>query len=318
MAASGGTSVEAGPAMNSMAHAVADRIQILAPQPHDEIVACGIVASRAIAAGAHVFVLHLTTGVPPKRAQWPWRRPSYRERVWRRHEEALGVARLLGIEIVGFRDTAARRLRFDFTAAASDIAAAIARCGAEAVWVPAFEGAHQDHDAANALAASVAGAVPVWEFAAYNFAGGRVRSNCFTEDRGGEIAISGTAAEIKTKRAALACYASEHRNLRHIVADREACRPLPAHDYSRPPHAGRLFRERFHWVPFRHPGVDFDPSAEIYRDLAAWSSARQPYRCTALGNGPGGEPRQSDRELAGALDEAERQRVVGRQTSNSS
>jgi LmbE family N-acetylglucosaminyl deacetylase len=301
------------PAIN----AIVGRVLILAPHPDDEVVACGIAASRAIAAGARVFVLHLTTGVPPEHTLWRWQRPSYRERVWRRQEEALGVARLLGIEIAGFRDTAARCLRFDLDTAASDIAATITRCRAEAVWVPAFEGAHQDHGAANALAASVAGAVPVWEFAAYNFAGGRVRSNGFAPkdsagDRGGEIALFGTAAETGAKRAALASYASQRLNLHHIVADREACRPLPAHDYSRPPHAGRLFRERFHWVPFRHPGVDFDPSAEIYRDLAAWISTRQACRSAALDNPPGGEPRQPDREFAGALDETERQRVVGR------
>ena len=259
---------------------VAGRVLILAPHPDDEVVACAIAASRAITAGARVFVLHLTTGVPPERTLWPWQRPGYPERVWRRQEEALGAARLLGLEIAGFRDTAARRLRFDLDAAASDIAAAIARCGAEAIWVPAFEGAHQDHDAANALAASAAGAVPVWEFAAYNFAGGRVRSNGFAEECGGEIAISGTAAEIAAKTSALAFYASERRNLRHIAADRETCRLLPAHDYAKPPHAGRLFRERFHWVPFRHPGVDFDRSAEIYRDLGglAVSPAAVPVR----------------------------------------
>ena len=82
----------------------AGRVLILAPHPDDEIVACGIAASRAIAAGARVFVLHLTTGVPPETALWRWQRPSYPERVWRRQEEALGVSRWLGAEIVGFRD----------------------------------------------------------------------------------------------------------------------------------------------------------------------------------------------------------------------
>jgi LmbE family N-acetylglucosaminyl deacetylase len=330
--AHGGAGAETGPAMNALAmnppainapamnpiagNPIAGRVLILAPHPDDEIVACGITASRAIASGARVFVLHLTTGVPPEAAQWRWRRPRYPELVWRRQEEALRASRLLGAEIVGFRETAARRLRFDLDAACADIAAAIARCRAEAVWVPAFEGAHQDHSTANALAGSIAGAVPVWEFAAYNFAGGRVRSNGFADDRGGEIAICATTVEAAAKRTVLACYASERRNLRHIVAGREACRPLPVHDYARPPHPGILFRERFHWVPFRHPGVDFDPSAEIYRDLASWASARLLRPSAALDDGPGGETRQPDREFAGALDETERQRVIGRQSGD--
>lgn len=295
---------------------VAGRVLILAPHPDDEVVACGISASRAVAAGARVFVMHLTTGVPPAATLWRWQQSTYSARVWRRHEEALEASRRLGSEIVGFRDTAARRLRLDLAAAADDIRAAIARCGAEAVWVPAFEGAHQDHDAANGLAATLADTVPVWEFAAYNFGGGRVRSNAFAAQRGGEIEVAATAAEAERKRAALACYVSERGNLRHIATDREACRPLPAHDYGRPPHSGTLFRERFHWVPMRHPRVDFDDSAEIYRQLAPWVSARQSARRSAraavLGDGPGDEAGKPDRELAGALDQPERQRGLGR------
>jgi len=287
-------------------------ILILAPHPDDEIVACGIAAMRAIAAGAQLFVLHLTTGVPGAAEFWPWQRSSHDGRVWRRQDEALGAARLLGLETIGFRDTPARRLRFALDMAARDIAAAIAACGAEVLWVPAFEGAHQDHDGANALAACVAGAVPVWEFAAYNFTGGRIGANRFAAARGGEIAIDATPSEAQRKRAALACYASERGNLGHIGAEREAFRPLPAHDYGRKPHPGRLFRERFHWIPIRHPRVDFDRSGDIYRDLAMWTSARQPRRPAALGDGPGGEPGQADRELAGALDQAKRQRAVRR------
>ena len=254
--------------------AAADRILILAPHPDDEIVACGIAATRARAAGALVFVLHLTTGVPRAARLSPRRRWRYERRVGRRQDEALAAARLVGLETVDFRDTPARCLRCDLDRAARSLAAALAACRAEALWVPAFEGAHQDHDAANALAASVAGAVPVWEFAAYNFAGGRVRSNRFAAERGGEIAIGATPSEAERKRAALACYASERGNLGHIGAEREAFRPLPAHDYGRKPHPGRLFRERFHWVPFRHPRIDFSPSAEIYRDLGVWTSTR--------------------------------------------
>src|SRR5690349_16650698 len=46
------------------------RILVLAPHPDDEIVACGIAALRARAAGARVFVLYLTTGVPAREALW--------------------------------------------------------------------------------------------------------------------------------------------------------------------------------------------------------------------------------------------------------
>jgi LmbE family N-acetylglucosaminyl deacetylase len=279
------------------------RILILAPHPDDEVVACGIAALRARAAGVRIFVLFLTTGVPALQALWPWQRSSYQVWLRRRRAEARTTASFLGLDIVGFREAPARRLRFELDAVADEVDAAIAACAAEALWVPAFEGGHQDHDAANALAASFSDRLPVWEFAAYNLAGGRVKINGFMDQRGREMEIEASAWEAARKRDALARYASERGNLRRIGTAHETGRPLPAYDYSVPPHSGRLFRERFHWVPFRDPRVDFDSSAGVYSDIGAWLSARRAYRAGSLGDGPGDEPGQPDREFTGAFDE---------------
>jgi LmbE family N-acetylglucosaminyl deacetylase len=250
------------------------RILILAPHPDDEIVACGIAALRARNAGAEVFVFYLTTGVPPHELLWPWQRRGYASRVTRRRDEAIEAAPLLGLRAVGFLEIASRRLVAHLDAAAAAIERAIDETAADCLWVTAFEGAHQDHDAANVLAARFLDRVPVWEFAAYNFAGGKVRSNRFLDARGGVIELRLGRDEAALKRQALALYASERGNLAHIRTAAEAYRPVPRHDYAEPPHPGRLFRERFHWVPFRHPRIDFIPSAEVYRELGRWSATR--------------------------------------------
>lgn len=289
----------------------ARRILILAPHPDDEVVTCGIAALRARAAGARVFALYLTTGVPERAALWSWQRPTREARVGRRRDEARLAAAVLGLAPAGFRDVASRGLRGDLDRAAAELDGVITGCAAEALWVPAFEGGHQDHDSANALAASFAGRLPVWEFAAYNFAAGRARANRFAIERGGEVAIEASAAEARNKRAALACYVSERGNLGHFGVEREVCRPLPAYDYGSPPHPGRLFRERFHWVPFRHPRVDFAPSAEIYPDIGRWASAQKSARAAVLGDRPAGEPGQPHREFARAFDQAEGERGLG-------
>ncbi len=290
----------------------ARRILILAPHPDDEIVACGIAAARAVANGARVFVLYLTTGVPERAALWPWQRTGHKARLRRRRAEAQAAAALIGLRPSGFLEWPSRRLREHLDAAASEVANAIASCTAEALWVPAFEGAHQDHDAANALAARFRDRLSIWEFAAYNFAGGRAHSNSFPARNGSEIVLDASLAETAQKRRALACYASERGNLAHIRVEREICRPLPRHDYAAPPHPGRLFRERFHWVPFRHPRIDFAPSSEVYAEIGRWASLADGGRSAAIGERPGDKPRQADRELAGAFDEPEGERGLGR------
>src|SRR5262249_12175538 len=158
------------------------RILILAPHPDDEIVACGIAARRARLTGARIFVLFLTTGVPAPEAFWPWQRCSHAARVARRREEAR-AATALGGQTLALCHYPSRGLRHHLDGAAAETGRDIAECGAGELWVPAFEGAHQDHDAASALAAQFADFVPVYEFAAYNFAGGRVRSNEFPDHR---------------------------------------------------------------------------------------------------------------------------------------
>jgi LmbE family N-acetylglucosaminyl deacetylase len=248
------------------------RVLILAPHPDDEIVACGIAARRAVAEGARIFVQYLTTGVPPRELLWPWQHSDYDTRVARRRDEALAAIMLLRFQALGFLDIPSRRLIPHLDEAARALEQLLGETQATELWVTAFEGAHQDHDAANALAAAMRDRLPVWEFAAYNFAGGRVWSNRFPDARGGAVELRLSRDEAALKRRALALYSSERGNLAHIRTDEETYRPLPRHDYSVPPHAGRLFRERFHLVPFRHPRIDFTPSAEVYRALGEWSA----------------------------------------------
>src|SRR5207248_11709010 len=96
----------------------ARRILVLAPHPDDEIVACGIAALRARAAGAQVFVLYLTTGVPAPEAFWPWQRRGHAARLSRRRAEARVAAALFGMESTGSLDHPSRRLRHHLDAAA--------------------------------------------------------------------------------------------------------------------------------------------------------------------------------------------------------
>jgi LmbE family N-acetylglucosaminyl deacetylase len=244
------------------------RILILAPHPDDEVVGCAAAIGRARRQGARLAVFHLTTGVAAREVQWPWRRSRHPDIVARRREEATAAARLLEVEIAGFQDVATRNLRFHISETRAAIRDLVTRSNIDVIWVPAYEGGHQDHDTANFIASTIGGDAAVWEFAEYNFAGGRIRSQEFIAPTGQEIELALTSDEVSWKRAALALYRSERGNLGYVGTERECFRPLAPYEYRRPPHPGPAFYQRFQWVPFRHPRIDFARPEEVSATLS--------------------------------------------------
>lgn len=258
------------------------RILILIPHPDDEAVGAALAIRRARAQGAELFGLDLTYGCPPREALWPWARGAHAARVETRRREAAAAARALGIARIADDGLPARRLRHALPAAFARLRAAADAYAIDTLWAPAYEGAHPDHDCANALAFALARERPglaAWEFAEYSNAGGVRRANEFFAPRGGEIAIElADENEGRWKSHLLALYRSESFNLRNVGAPigkgsapfRESFRPLPRHDYARPPHPGRLFYERFHWVPLPVPAIDRTTGAEVSWAITAF------------------------------------------------
>ncbi|CCQ73417.1 PIG-L deacetylase family protein [Magnetospira sp. QH-2] len=245
-------------------------ILILAPHPDDEVVMCAAAVGRAREAGAALSVFYLTTGVPARKQLWPWDRGSHGDRVARRRDEARRAAGLLGVTIAAESDVPTRGLRNSLMQARVRLARMIEDQGITQLWVPAFEGGHQDHDAANCLAATFADRLLVVEYAAYNFLGGQPQSQTFPDPRGTEDLMVLSDVEQVVKKQLLSLYASEAGNLDYVGLDRECRRPLAQHDYGRPPHAGTLWYARHQWVPFPHPRVDGTKPEQIYRDLAVF------------------------------------------------
>lgn len=237
------------------------RILLLIPHPDDEVVGCAAAILRARAQGAEVFGLFLTTGIPAAEVLWAWQ--SHRRRVRRRRQEAEKAASILGLQILSFADVPTRGLKDCLQDARGRIAAALSKTSADTMWAPAYEGGHADHDLTNFLAATFRRQLSVWEFSEYNYAGGRVRSQEFPATNGSEQALTLTLDEREQKRRFLRVYQSEQKNLGHIQTEQEMFRPLATYDYSRAPHAGKLFYQRFQWVPFRHPRVDFTTPEEV-------------------------------------------------------
>ena len=245
------------------------RILLLAPHPDDEVAGCCAAIRRARAQHSSVSVLFLTTGVPSPQRLWPWDRTRHPARVDRRRQEARRVCAELGVEIAGFSSVAARDLKDELRASRNLIVENLAAYRADTLWVPAYEGGHPDHDLANFLASTLREGLAVWEYSAYNFSGGRVRSNEFISRTGEEKELTLSDEERRLKKTLLAMYASERGNLGYLRTDREVFRPLANYDYSRPPHQGTLFYRRFAWAAF-HPRVNHVRPAEVSRAIAAF------------------------------------------------
>ena len=206
----------------------APRILVLVPHPDDEVVGCGAAIGRARAQGSRVFALYLSNGVPDRALFWPWQRAGHAAQVATRWREAEAAQAMLGLEEAGRQDLPTRTLRLRMAETQELIARTLEATGATMLWTPAYEGGHQDHDVANAIASRLRTRAAVWEFSEYHNAGGRVHAQAFIAENGSEAMLALAAAEAARKRAALALYPSERANLGHVGSAREAFRPLAA------------------------------------------------------------------------------------------
>jgi len=247
------------------------RILVLAAHPDDEVVGCAAAIMRARRAGAEIHVAFLTDGVPTASALWPWQRGGRNLRAARRWRESDVSAARLGFAVAARQDIPSRTLKARLDETRRRLEAILDKIGADAIWAPAYEGGHQDHDAANFIASLLAPRAAVWEFSEYHFAGGRVAAQDFPAPNGTEIALALDPEESEAKRALLAVYASEKKNLGYVGLAREAFRPLARYDYAKPPHAGRTFYQRFQWVP-HHPRVDRTRPEEVCGAIVAYTA----------------------------------------------
>ena len=184
------------------------RILVLVPHPDDEIVGAAAAIRRARARGAQTHAAYLTTGVPEPAALWPWQRRKHNFMVERRWAEAGAAAERLGLATALRQTLPTRTLKSALAETHAALQAAIERLGIDRVWVPAYEGGHQDHDSANILASRLE-APGIWEFSEYHFASGRVASQRFIRSAGSEQIIELAPAERAAKRELLDLYASE-------------------------------------------------------------------------------------------------------------
>lgn len=248
-----------------------ERVLLLIPHPDDELVGMATAIARLQTLGGRAFGAYLTSGVPRSAGSWFGGQFKYARAAERRWVEAKTVAEKLGLSIVGRQPVPARCLKDHLLPSLHWVRDHAKKLDADRVWVPAYEGGHQDHDVTNFIGSRLALSNEVWEFSEYNYAEQSVRSQTFINENGSETIIHLDDQESENKRQLLSMYRSERKNLHHIRLERESSRPLVSYDYRSAPHGGPCFYERFHWVPF-HPRIDYCRSQQVCRVLGDFLS----------------------------------------------
>ncbi len=236
------------------------KLQVFLLAHHDDEVFCAGHLRRALAAGGRVRLLWATAGgLAPAR-----RRVAEGARAL----AALGLPASTAVDL-HLRDlhavehvaVIARELGRTIDDACRDADDPGRHTGDTVVYVPAYEGGHPDHDAVNLAAALAAAARPglqVVEFPLYRRGrfGIAVQQPCAPASASGEgcVVLPLSHEDLTLRRALARANASQLApSLLPLLAlarwagrgRAEPARPLPAHDYARPPHPGRLLYELY-------------------------------------------------------------------------
>jgi LmbE family N-acetylglucosaminyl deacetylase len=131
-----------------------------------------------------------------------------------------------------------------------------------------YEGGHPDHDACAFAAQAACQERPDLiraEFTSYHSDRGSLRCGCFLSDCAYE-ARALNDDDRRRKQQMFDCFVTQRETLQWFTIQDEHFRLAPEYDFSRPPHAGELFYERFEW------GM----SGQRFRELAreAWRDLR--------------------------------------------
>jgi len=107
----------------------------------------------------------------------------------------------------------------------------------------AYEGGHPDHDAVALAVARAGRGIEIVEMPLYHAAPGTGERMIVQEFLPGpaETRLTLSAAERERKRRMIEAFATQRETLQAFLPPRdERFRPAPVHDFTRPPHAGRL------------------------------------------------------------------------------
>ncbi len=212
--------------------------------PDDEVIGCGVLLQRL----KHATVAFLTDGAPADPYFWGkfGSRVGYANLRAKETQAALGQLKHLKTASFGARD---QELMFHMQAALDWLRTQVSKTRPDSIVTHAYEGGHPDHDCCSFMCSLIGRELrlPVWEMPMYCRAGGKLMRQHPLHGETESVALTATEAEEQVKQRMIEAYASQDEFIRSFDMTTEKFYLQPQHDYSRPPHEGRLNYECWGW-----------------------------------------------------------------------
>jgi LmbE family N-acetylglucosaminyl deacetylase len=225
------------------------RTLIVVAHPDDEVIGCGLLLQRL----KHATVAFMTDGAPADPYFWGkfGSRRAYAELRARETQDALAALRGVKTLRFGVRD---QELMFHLDAALEWLRKKVQEEKPRSIVTHAYEGGHPDHDCCSFLCAMMEREfdVPVWEMPMYCRAGGKLVRQRALANAGAALNLNASAGEEMRKKEMIAAYQSQDEFITSFDMATEKFFLRPQHDYSRPPHKGKLNYECWGWEVTGH------------------------------------------------------------------
>jgi N-acetylglucosamine malate deacetylase 2 len=244
------------------------RTMLIVAHPDDETIGCGALLQRM----REPVVVFLTDGAP--RDPYFWSEYGSRENYAEiRAAEARNALYRIGVNNLFFLHTDGgaipdQELYLNLGLAHAGLAQLITQVQPDSLLSSTYEGGHPDHDSCCFLVSALASEMnlPAWELPLYHRRGGILEMQKFVRTSGEEVRIVSTGDELLLKRAMVGAYRSQYETIKQFAPETETFRPMMKHDFSRPPHPGKLNYEMWGW---RMNGQDLCRAFTSFQDALA-------------------------------------------------
>jgi LmbE family N-acetylglucosaminyl deacetylase len=219
------------------------RTLVAVAHPDDEAIGCGVLLQRL----SRATVAFMTDGAPADRYFWGkfGSRNAYAD--VRARESASALEGFESVTMLRF-GAPDQELMFHLEIALDWLRKVITEQKPQTIVTHAYEGGHPDHDCCSFLCSVVAGeyGLPVWEMPLYSRNGDKLVRQ-YLPEHSSAVRLSASDSEVHRKAEMVAAYQSQDEFLQGFDLVTEKFIAQRKHDFSNPPHAGKLNYECWGW-----------------------------------------------------------------------